>query len=105
MAKACPRAARGESGDKAEFARDRADTRKTAKPPRAGAGEAGPMTAGGVVNEGTNKWLTFDLSGLPQAGPLEGRVRLSMPHGARLGEGKSSWKARCKETTTTPTGI
>jgi hypothetical protein len=60
-----------------EDAGERADDCKGTEPPRTKAGEANEAMKGGVFNGGTDKWLTFDLSGLPKAGPLEGRVR---PH-------------------------
>jgi hypothetical protein len=61
-----------------EAARDRTTLPATAKPPRTAVdGALIKATTGGEFSEGMNKRLTFDISGLPEAGPLDGRVR---PH-------------------------
>jgi hypothetical protein len=49
----------------AELARERADDCKGTEPPRTKAVEANEAMKGGVFNGGTDKWLTFDLSGWP----------------------------------------
>jgi hypothetical protein len=49
----------------AELARERADDCKGTEPPRLKACEANEAMKGGVFNGGTDKWLTFDLSGPP----------------------------------------
>jgi len=54
---------------------DRTKVPATAKPPCTVVdGALIKATTGGEFNEGMNKRLTFALSGLPEAGPLEGRV-------------------------------
>jgi hypothetical protein len=54
---------------------DRTKVPATAKPPRTAVdGAHTTATTGGEFSEGMNKRLTFALSGLPEAGPLEGRV-------------------------------
>jgi hypothetical protein len=67
-----------------EDAGERADDCKGTEPPRTKAGEANEAMKGGVFNGGTDKWLTFDLSGVPKARPLEGRVGRLCVHGTYL---------------------
>jgi len=43
---------------------ERAGVRAETKPPPTTTDEAGNVT-GGVIIEGTDRWLTFDLSGWP----------------------------------------
>jgi hypothetical protein len=58
----------------AENTDERAGDGTSTKPPRRSVDEAQPDFNGGVFIEGTDKWLTFDLSGVPKARPLERRV-------------------------------
>jgi hypothetical protein len=59
-------------------ATDRADGGAGTEPPRTSVDQARLSAASGVFIEGTNKWLTFELSGrhrYPGGCPLERRVR------------------------------
>ena len=59
-----------------EAACDHTKLPATAKPPRTVVdGALIKATTGGEFSEGMNKRLTFDISGLPEAGPLDGMVR------------------------------
>jgi hypothetical protein len=66
-----PRALAARARDVAENTDERAGDGTGTKPPRGSVDEAQPDFNGGVFIEGTDKWLTLELSGLPKAGPLE----------------------------------
>ncbi len=59
----CPRAPAARPVAVPSFADDRANLCKLAKPPHAKAGEARATLKGGALTEGTDKRLTFDMSG------------------------------------------
>ena len=60
-----PRAHAARARDVAENTDERAGDGTSTKPPRWSVDEAQPDSNGGVIIEGTGKWLTFDLSGVP----------------------------------------